>query len=226
MKVQEPSASTARSRRTITFRLDILRMPIARATVSATGRPSGMTETASATASKNTSVIGVPRIAATANIVKAAMPTNIATRLVKLSIRICNGALGDGLNKTSAAIRPSAVLSAVLITTPRARPRPTRVPVKSMLTWSPRATSSANTALLSFSTGSDSPVSKDSSTSRSRDRSRRKSAGTLSPDSSSTMSPGTNSSALISCVSPSRSTWQRVLTRSRRAVAARCAEYS
>ncbi len=46
MKVQEPSASTAISLRMMTRHLAIRRMPIASATVSAAGRPSGMVETA------------------------------------------------------------------------------------------------------------------------------------------------------------------------------------
>jgi hypothetical protein len=50
---------------------------------------------------------------------------------------------------------------------------------------------SAGSGSVDFSTGTDSPVRADSSTWRLRDFTRRKSAGTLSPDDSSTISPGT-----------------------------------
>ena len=47
MKVQDPNASTAINRRIITAWRAMRRIPMARATVSAAGNPSGMVETAS-----------------------------------------------------------------------------------------------------------------------------------------------------------------------------------
>ncbi len=57
-----------------------------------------------------------------------------------------------------------------------------------------------------FWTGTDSPVRADSSTCNSRTRSRRRSAGTRSPEASSTRSPGTSSDASTRRFSPARIT--------------------
>ncbi len=67
----------------------------------------------------------------------------------------------------------------------------------------------AATAATSFSTGTDSPVSMDSSMRRSRSLNRRRSAGTLSPDCSMTTSPGTRLSAGRLINLPSRLTMAR-----------------
>ena len=67
------------------------------------------------------------------------------------------------------------------------------------------STASRATTEWSFSTGTDSPVSADSSTRRSRVRRRRRSAGTLSPACTSTRSPGTISVAGSRTCSPARS---------------------
>jgi hypothetical protein len=64
----------------------------------------------------------------------------------------------------------------------------------------------------SFSTGSDSPVSADSSTCSSASVTRRRSAGTLSPASSTTRSPGTSSSEAMVRGRPSRTTRACVCT--------------
>ncbi len=167
MKVQEPSASTATSRRTITLRRAIRRMPMASATVSATGRPSGMADTARATASKKISPSGIPRISATPAMSKAATPTRMATPWVNFSIRTSRGAFAALLYSTASAMRPSSVSRAVLTTTPRPRPRFTIVPAKAMLIRSPNALSAVNILSESFITATDSPVSRDSSTFRS-----------------------------------------------------------
>ncbi len=58
--VQLPNPSTAASFLTITFFLAILEVEIERATVMATGRPSGIAETARATERKNMSCSGIP----------------------------------------------------------------------------------------------------------------------------------------------------------------------
>ena len=69
----------------------------------------------------------------------------------------------------------------------------------------------------SLATGSDSPVSADSSTCSSASETSRRSAGTLSPASSSTRSPGTSSSEAIVRRRPSRTTRACVCTIDRRA---------
>ncbi len=78
IQVQEPSDSTAIRRRMITLRFAIRRISIASATVSATCRPSGITDTESATASIKISVNGTPRASDIAAMISAARPTMIA----------------------------------------------------------------------------------------------------------------------------------------------------
>ena len=75
-----------------------------------------------------------------------------------------------------------------------------------MFMRSPSAASSPTSASARFSTGTDSPVSADSSHLRLADWMRRASAGTKSPASSSSMSPGTTAEASITVSWPSRST--------------------
>ena len=68
------------------------------------------------------------------------------------------------------------------------------------------STASLGTLASSFSTGTDSPVSADSSMRRSRERMRRRSAGTLSPPWMRMRSPGTISVAGSRNCSPARTT--------------------
>ena len=91
------------------------------------------------------------------------------------------------------------------VTTARARPRVMPVPAKTIERLSASGVSSGSAATF-FSTGSDSPVSVDSSTSTPPASSRRASAGTASPSRKTTMSPVTSCSAGISCSRPSRTT--------------------
>lgn len=75
-----------------------------------------------------------------------------------------------------------------------------------MLWRSPSGASAATTASASFSEGTDSPVSADSSDFREEEVSSRASAGTKSPASSRTMSPTTSFEASTMASLPSRST--------------------
>ena len=79
-----------------------------------------------------------------------------------------------------------------------------------MFLRSPRGMSSpwATSASTTLSTGSDSPVSADSSTLRLALSKMRQSAGTASPASSTTMSPTTRSSLFTSRILPSRTTFE------------------
>ena len=85
---------------------------------------------------------------------------------------------------------------------------------------------SAGSSASSFSTGSDSPVSADSSTRRSVSVSSRASAATLSPVSITSTSPTTTSVASITRTSPSRSTRARGLDSRLSASSAVSARYS
>ena len=75
-----------------------------------------------------------------------------------------------------------------------------------MFTRSPSGAPSATAACASFSTGTDSPVSADSSLLRLADSISRASAGTKSPASTRMMSPGTRSLASMTASRPLRST--------------------
>jgi len=75
-----------------------------------------------------------------------------------------------------------------------------------MLTRSASGVSRSSEASADFSTAVDSPVSAASATWRSRVATRRKSAGTLSPEASSTTSPGTSSVDGTRTVLPARTT--------------------
>jgi len=98
-------------------------------------------------------------------------------------------------------MRPSALRSPVAVTRARAVPCVISVPENTWPAfWS---SSAAPTRLL---TGTDSPVSIDSSTDRLADCSSAMSAGTRSPSASSTMSPRTSSRLAILRATPSRST--------------------
>ena len=95
----------------------------------------------------------------------------------------------------------------VAVTTTSARPRTTVVFMKTdECAVAERASRPPARDVASFSTGTDSPVSADSSIERLAATISRPSAGTRSPASSSTTSPGTRSSVITSTMSPSRRT--------------------
>ena len=123
-------------------------------------------------------------------------------------------------------MRPISVCMPVAVTTARALPAVTRQPEKTMFTRSPTGASSSVRTSASFSAGSDSPVSEDSSTARPVASMRRASAGTRSPVLRRTTSPGTTAEVSTSVRAPSRSTRQVGLLRSRSASSARSAPRS
>ena len=104
------------------------------------------------------------------------------------------------------AIRPISVSMPVAVTTIAPVPRVTEVFWNSMSARSPSGTSGEASTAGSLATGALSPVSAASWASSVAERSRRPSAGTMSPASTSTMSPGTTSAAGTSATAPSRRT--------------------
>ncbi len=94
---------------------------------------------------------------------------------------------------SNSAICPSSVRTPVAYTIPTARPRVISEPLKIRLRRSPRGRSASASAAACFATGSDSPVSADSSAASSSASTRRISADTAPPAPSSTTSPGTRS---------------------------------
>ena len=223
MQVQLPRLSTAAIRRTITFRSAIRAAAIERTTVSATGMPSGMAETARATIERKTSPGGSPRASAIAPRRAPAPTTPRAMRWVNCSMRTRSGGFALSTPVIDSAIRPIWVYSAVATTTPAARPLATALPANAMVQRSATGVSGGSGPPAPFSTATDSPVRADSSTRRSRASSRRRSAGTRRPDSRRTTSPRTRSSAGTSRTRSSRRTCALAVSKLRRASALRSA---
>ena len=226
MQVQLPRLSTAAIRRTITCRFAMREAATESTTVSATGRPSGMAETASATTKKKTSTRGMPRANAIAPRSAPAPTTAIEIFRANSSIRRTSGGFALSTEAIEVAIPPTCVRPAVATTTPLARPNAIVLPAKAMVHRSATGASGGSAPPAPFSTATDSPVSRDSSIRRSRASSSRRSAGTRRPDSSRTTSPGTRSSAGTSSVLPERRTVAVVVSRVRRAWALRSAFHS
>ena len=205
MTVALPSVSTAGSLRTMALR-DAMRLtPMASAIVRMAGRPSGIAETASATdaisISDTSFPVTTPRTNTSAQI---RTMTTVITRL-KLASRRISGVSTPSTSRSIPAIRPIRVDSPVATTTPAAVPLVTRVPANARLRRSPSGTSPSSSST-DFATGIDSPVKAASSICRFLTRTRRRSAGTLSPALRSTASPGTSSSAGRLVLLPSRRT--------------------
>ncbi|GBE45144.1 hypothetical protein BMS3Bbin11_00224 [bacterium BMS3Bbin11] len=143
-------------------------------------------------------MIGVPWYSAIPANIIAAITTRIDTRRVNCSMRNTNGGFAEGLSSTASAIFPSSVFRAVPTTMLLARPRTTSEPANAIFLRSLSAVSFSQSTSYCFSTASDSPVSNDSSISKSLLLSRRTSAGIRSPETSRTISPGTSCIASIS----------------------------
>ncbi len=122
MTVVEPSVSTAGSLRISALRPAIRRTPKAKATVSTTGRPSGTTATARATATRNISPRSRPRASPMSTATSAEPRTASAMTLANALIRSCSGVSPPSCSRTCAAMPPSSVL--VPVSTTRARPPP------------------------------------------------------------------------------------------------------
>ena len=212
MTVVDPSVSTEASRFMIALRLASRPTPIARVTVTTAGRPSGMAATASATELISASLTASPSMrgactSATTNTAATATRAINASRLPSAWICSCNGVGFSSAAPSRPARRPTSVDMPVSVTTNSARPRTSVVFMNPTLTRSARATSPvAASASSCLSTGTDSPVSIDSSTEVAAVSTNRPSAGTRSPASNSTTSPGTRSAVGTSCTSPPRRT--------------------
>ncbi|MNS84679.1 hypothetical protein D3C72_1185120 [compost metagenome] len=217
--VQDPSDSTAGILRTITWAFAIRRMLIASATEMATGSPSGIALTASPTDIMNSSRNAMPRSIPTNTSNATATPTATAiSREKRWSLRIKGGCEMDS-RPSSRAIRPICVAAPVATTMPWPLPRSTTVPAE-VRHWRALAGALLASHAESLRTGSDSPVSRDSSHCRSMAEVSSRSAGTRLPASSTTRSPGTSVLASISCWMPSRITVARGCSILRSATAA------
>ena len=160
--VQEPSDSTAGILRTMTWAPAILRIPIARATEIATGSPSGIALTANATDIMKRSRRPMPRRCPMPIRRTMATPTAMAIMCAKRSIRITRGGCDIDRFPISLAILPISVAGPVAVTTPHPRPRATIEPANIAVCRRSADSPATDTGNV-FLTGTDSPVSKDSS---------------------------------------------------------------
>ena len=206
--VAAPRVSIAGKRRVSTPRLEIRHAPSARKTVSTTGNSSGSIAIASVTPA-SIPASQSPRVA-TWYPARATDSTsaNTATIFTILAVSRCSLVFSTSTASSDWPMRPNSVRSPVAITVARPWPFTTSVP-------------EYTAASGRFSTGSDSPVSSDSSSIRSFAATSRASAGTRSPSSSRIRSPRTTSAPAIRVRTPSRTTTALGLDRSRNASSAR-----
>ena len=170
------------------------------------GMPVGIAETAIAVPSSIRSSNGSPRITPTITMNATAVHAMMPSTLVSESSSRWSGERTRVTEVSIVAIRPISVSMPVAVTSIAPVPRVTEVFWNSMSARSPSGTSGEASTAGSLATGALSPVSAASWASSVAERSRRPSAGTMSPASTSTMSPGTTSAAGTSATAPSRRT--------------------
>src|SRR5438067_9460341 len=209
MTVTDPSVSTAGSRRTSALRAAIRRAPSARASVTTAGSDSGTAATTRLIAVITISCTGWPRTSPSTRTTAHSTTAATASARPTPTSRRCNGVRPRPVT-ISAAMRPIALAVPVADTTARPRPRTTTVPAETVVS-------------VALSTGTDSPVSADSSTSRAAACTTVASAGTMSPSASTSRSPGTTSAVGTGCCTPSRTTRAVGVASAARAVMARSA---
>ena len=164
MKVTEPKVSTDGRRRISAFCDTMRRAPSASSTVTTAGSASGIAATARLMAVKIISTGSSPRSTpATKTSAQIAITTS-ANRLPKAARRNCSGVLRSASRSSKPATLPNSVAMPVATTRPRPRPCVAVVPLKPMLSRSPRACALPVSVALCFSTVTDSPVNADSST--------------------------------------------------------------
>ena len=209
MTVVLPRVSAAGSRRTIAWRSAMRLTPIARVIVTAAGSPSGIAPTASATAAVSMSAARSPRASPRAKVNAAsAMIATVSAALNAVSLRVSGVAMSVA-SSTRRWMRPRAVSAPVATAIPSARPARTSVPAKARFARSASPVSGSSVSVC-LSTGTDSPVSIDSSTRSPATRTSRMSAGTRSPASRWIRSPGTTSCESTTRRRPSRTITARV----------------
>ena len=156
----EPSVSIAGNTRTIALRFAIDCTPTARVMVSTAGKPSGMAATDRPTTARNNSVKGCSRIQVpTSNSTTAMARIMPVIHFASTSICSTSGVVSFCTSDSKPPIRPISVVAPVAITTPMPCPAVTLVPLNARHSRSPSPASS-DTALVCFSTGNDSPVSR------------------------------------------------------------------
>jgi hypothetical protein len=205
-----PSVSIARFLRASTPKREIRRAPNVKNTLKTTGSSSGRSEIASVmpdSAAASHAPSRTPRI--TTSRIESAIAA-AAIRGTSAATWRWIGAGASSIAPRLAPIRPISERGPVRVTSAIAWPAVTSVPAK---TGSPRAGSRI--------TGTDSPVSSDSSIDTGAPSASRASAGTRSPSAIWIASPGTRPRASSCAQAPSRRTRATGLARSRSASSAR-----
>ena len=183
--------------------------------VTVAASPSGTAATATDTPTRNASSSEDPRASiAPESAIVTSTPSTTMTRVSPATLR-CNGVGGGFALCVSPAIRPSSVDCPVAVSTARPRPRVIAVPAYTIEDRSASGVA-VETGSIDLSTGTDSPVSVDSSTARPAAATRRPSAGTRSPSRRTTRSPGTSCSTPTPISRSSRTTLARRSSASRR----------
>ena len=180
--------------------------PMERTIVTIAGRPSGMAETARETEVIKISRTGMPFANPTRKMTAQAASAMIPRYFPSCASFFCRGVAEPSSPSSRFAILPISVSMPVAVTTARAVPYVMLQPEKTMFVRSPMAAFSGTSVSTSFSAGTDSPVSADSSDFRLTARRSRASAGTKSPASSRMRSPGTSIPASMTFSSPPRIT--------------------
>ena len=129
-----PNVSTAGRERIIAPRCAMRRTPTANVIVSTTGNPSGMADTATATAVKKISAGDMPRTSPMTSTSVASATIVSPTRRLNTAKAISMGVAVRPTARIASAMRPNSVAAAVRTTTPRPRPCTTVVPANAMFT--------------------------------------------------------------------------------------------
>ena len=160
--VTKPIFSIADIDLTRAFFLAIRLIPKTKITDIATGKPSGAADTVRAIINLNDSLKSAPLYKFSSNTTKAIDIITAIKTVISLSIFCCTG-LSILALPAKAAKRPNSVLLPVDTTTALTLPDITKLPLKIMFVCSYNCLSDCN-GKVCLLTGSDSPVSKDSST--------------------------------------------------------------
>ena len=223
--VAAPNISTAGIRRVSTRLRDNRHAPSARKIVSTTGNSSGRMAIAIAMPARNPCFHASalpPRVSAKATTTTQQAPSPvIARRRTMRRVSVCSIVGSAFVCSRALPILPSSVRGPVAAISTMPWPEVTKVPENTEGKSSPPGRSRARaSAEGTLRTGTDSPVSSDSSVARCSACRSRPSAGTRSPSARTTRSPATTSRPAIRRRWPSRITRARGLERSRSASSA------
>ena len=217
--VADPKVSIAAARRVSTRAREIRHAPIAMNTVSTTGISSGNIDIPSAIPARTASSHPPRRVPYSTTASAVTAPPTMANIRTNRRVWACNRGASVCSAPRDWPILPTSLRTPVAVTSAIPVPRTTSEPENTNGRSSPpgRLFKSFPSPRSTLRTGTDSPVSNDSSVCRSLHSTSTASAGTRSPSASTIRSPRTTSLPAMRTRSPSRITRARGLVRSRRA---------